>query len=242
MRIKYYFVLLLTLIMLLAVVGPVAAQDGDDPVGDPPTGEPADGEDEDVGFTHPIVILLDSYFGDTGDSDTPDDPTDPPDPADPPDPGDPTDPGDDDGEEMSVGEQIAAYHEDGMGFGVLVKFYAIATESGEACENADGDCNISVEHLVEEFNDGAGLGNIMKDYGKPSMLGIGHVRQELKEKEAEEAQAAYEEATGKTNNGNNSSNDQANGKDKDKENNGNGNDKDKENNGNDGGNGNDKKK
>src|SRR5574341_189200 len=31
-----------------------------------------------------------------------------------------------------VGEQIEAYHEDGVGFGVLVKLYAIAAESAEA--------------------------------------------------------------------------------------------------------------
>jgi hypothetical protein len=70
-----------------------------------------------------------------------------------------------------VGGEIAAYHDDGMGFGVLVKLYAIAGA-------AEG--GVSVEELVAMFKDGAGMGHIFKEYGKPGLLGVGHVRKALK--------------------------------------------------------------
>ncbi len=68
-----------------------------------------------------------------------------------------------------VGGEIAAYHDDGMGFGVLVKLYAIAGANG-----------VSVEDLVGMFKDGVGMGHIFKEYGKPGLLGVGHVRKALK--------------------------------------------------------------
>lgn len=88
-----------------------------------------------------------------------------------------------DGSLSQVSDQIAAYHEDGMGFGVLVKLYAIAQESAEECLGVvpeDGTpCETSVEELVMLFKSGVGMGQIFKDYGKPDKLGVGHVRQEL---------------------------------------------------------------
>ena len=107
-----------------------------------------------------------------------------------------------DGDLAQVSEQIAAYHEDGMGFGVLVKLYAIAQEHAEDCLTAaaeDGTTCPTVEELVALFQSGVGMGQIFKEYGKPDKLGVGHVRQEV---------------DGKTT-----------GKDKDKTNNGNGKDK-----------------
>lgn len=89
----------------------------------------------------------------------------------------------DDGTMSQVSDQIATYHEDGMGFGVLVKLYAIAQESAEECLGAipeDGTpCETSVDDLVLLFQSGVGMGQIFKDYGKPDKLGVGHVRQEL---------------------------------------------------------------
>lgn len=83
-----------------------------------------------------------------------------------------------------VGADIAAYHDDGLGFGVLVKVYAMADEAKKSCveqleEVSEGEvdpCDVSVEHLLEEFK-GMGMGQIFQLYGKPSIVGIGHVRQ-----------------------------------------------------------------
>ena len=88
-----------------------------------------------------------------------------------------------DGSLSQVSDQIAAYHEEGMGFGVLVKLYAIAQESVEECLKAIPEegipCETSVDDLVLLFQSGVGMGQIFKDYGKPDKLGVGHVRQEL---------------------------------------------------------------
>lgn len=106
---------------------------------------------------------------------------------------------------VDVGDQVAAYHEDGLGFGELTKFYAIAEESQEACEaEADAEegtdessddpaedppaedppeeeelCGITVEELVEMYLDGMSMGDIFAEFGKPAMLGVGHIRQAL---------------------------------------------------------------
>jgi len=80
-----------------------------------------------------------------------------------------------DGSLSQVSDQIAAYHDEGMGYGVLVKLYAIAQES-DLCQAPD----CSVDTLVELFQTGEiGMGQIFKEYGKPQKLGVGHVRQEL---------------------------------------------------------------
>lgn len=91
---------------------------------------------------------------------------------------------DEDGTVIEAGDQIAAYHEDGMGFGVLVKLFAMAEESQEACEDSadpEEPCGITVEELVADFQSGVGIGQLFQAYGKPAMVGVGHVRQELKE-------------------------------------------------------------
>jgi hypothetical protein len=81
-----------------------------------------------------------------------------------------------------AGDQIAAYHDDGMGFGVLVKFFAIVKQTSEACSSDPENClEVSVGQLVEEFDSGKGMGLIFKDYIKPDLLGVGHVRKALKE-------------------------------------------------------------
>lgn len=65
-----------------------------------------------------------------------------------------------------VGDEVQAYHDDGMGFGVLAKFYSWAA-----------DTDMTVEELVSMFKGHTGLGLMFQDYGKPSMLGVGHIRQ-----------------------------------------------------------------
>ena len=66
--------------------------------------------------------------------------------------------------------QIGAYHDDGMGLGVLVKLYAMADAFG-----------VPVDELIARFKDGEGLGQLFKDgdLGKPDLLGVGHVFDEL---------------------------------------------------------------
>jgi hypothetical protein len=94
-----------------------------------------------------------------------------------------------------VGEEIARYHEAGMGFGVLVKIYAMAEASVVACVKANtlatttpvasstaivpADCPSTVIVLVNAFKSGTGMGQLFKLYGKPALLGVGHVRKEL---------------------------------------------------------------
>jgi hypothetical protein len=85
-----------------------------------------------------------------------------------------------------VGDDIAAYHEDGWGFGQLVKAYAVVIEVQEACALdavEDLNCDVSVGGLLESFESGGGWGQIFKEFGKPSILGVGHVRHADKEKE-----------------------------------------------------------
>jgi hypothetical protein len=102
----------------------------------------------------------------------------------------------DDGSLQSATEEIEALHDSGMGFGVIVKLYAMAQASQEDCDpEGDGDgelaapeddpaepaaCGVTVEELVEEFRSGTGIGQLFKEFGKPDYLGVGHVRQEFK--------------------------------------------------------------
>ncbi len=85
-----------------------------------------------------------------------------------------------------VGGAIEAMHDDGMGFGVIVKLYAMAAQAEQACaagtdptavEAGTVDpCGVSVQSLADEFNSGTGMGQLFKEYGKPAYLGVGHVR------------------------------------------------------------------
>ncbi|MDH5508269.1 MAG: hypothetical protein OEZ02_13685 [Anaerolineae bacterium] len=109
------------------------------------------------------------------------------------------------GSVVDAGDEIAAYHEEGMGFGVITKIYAIAEESQEACaaaeteaaadEGTDGEtpeettCGVTVEELMAAWNDGMSMGEMFKEYGKPSMLGVGHVRNADKEKPGKSGEA-----------------------------------------------------
>jgi len=90
---------------------------------------------------------------------------------------------DESGGVVQVGSEIAAYHEDGLGFGVLVKLYAMAAASQKVCaqEESTEPCGVTVEELVEAFQSGMGMGELFKEYGKPSVLGVGHARQQTKE-------------------------------------------------------------
>ena len=90
------------------------------------------------------------------------------------------------GSVVEAGDEIAAYHDEGIGFGVLVKLYAMADEAQEACAELgaadDPACGISVEELVVQFqSEGLGMGELFQLYGKPAMTGVGHIRQDLRD-------------------------------------------------------------
>jgi hypothetical protein len=152
-------------------------------------------------FTHPVVKLLSAYFDQASEDEVvvPVDPntptTDPVDGVTPP--------------VMNesglglVGEEIAAYHEAGMGFGTLVKIYAMVKESEENCQTVSSGTPVVVEppvegapvqeactpltaaELVEKFQSGVGMGQLFQEYGKPVMHGVGHVKQEKKNQDAQ---------------------------------------------------------
>jgi len=85
-----------------------------------------------------------------------------------------------DGSVIQPGDEIAAYHEEGLGFGELVKLYAIAAKSQEGCADGAEDviepCGVTVEELVAALQSGMGMGELFKEYGRPALLGVGHVR------------------------------------------------------------------
>lgn len=99
-------------------------------------------------FEHPVVAAFRSYFGD------------------------------------AVAEEVAVYHPTGeagegekVGYGVLVKLYAMAAESQEACAVAEEPCvPVTVEELMAAYKSGVGMGELFKEYGKPSVLGVGHLK------------------------------------------------------------------
>ncbi|MBN1535629.1 MAG: hypothetical protein JW908_02770 [Anaerolineales bacterium] len=76
---------------------------------------------------------------------------------------------DESGDLVQVSDQVMAYHEAGVGFGVLVKLYSLSNASG-----------IPVAELLAEFQSGVGIGELFKSYGgKPAETGVGHVKQAL---------------------------------------------------------------
>lgn len=76
----------------------------------------------------------------------------------------------DGGDLVQVSDDVASYHAAGMGFGELVKIYSLSNATG-----------IPVEDLLTEYRSGTGMGQLFKKYGKPPQVGVGHVRQELKQ-------------------------------------------------------------
>lgn len=164
---KGIIIMALFVILLVTMTGTAAAE-GDDrldvsklkPIAVPteppavPTDEPGDNEPVN-GNVHPIAALLAAYFGRT----TPDD-----------------------GGQTDIAQQIASYHEDGIGFGVLVKLYSIVADAQDTCGTSDQGCP-TIEKLVSRFQAGEGLGNLFKEFNQPSLLGVGQVRKALEEQQ-----------------------------------------------------------
>lgn len=80
-----------------------------------------------------------------------------------------------DGSPEDAGDMIGALHDDGVGFGVIVKLYGIADASG-----------MSVEELIAEYEAGASIGDLFAKYGKPALVGVGHVRKDAANSTADE--------------------------------------------------------
>lgn len=175
MKKQNWFTLLLVICLLVGSFGAVSAQ----------TVEPPETEDEELTegelFTHPVLSVLAAYFGRDLGTETEDDGT-------VPDNG--TLPEEDD---LTVEEEIAGFHRDGMGFGVLVKLYAMAEASKLVCDaenNAGGGTPtegetveacvpLTAAELVAAFKGGMGMGQLFKEHGKPALLGVGHVKKAL---------------------------------------------------------------
>ncbi len=201
------------IVMLVSLIGSAAA-DSVTGATETPVPEATTQPVETTYFTHPIVQVLSAYFGRstpvvatpevtetaeptetaTSTEETPEViATDPTETATP----ESEMPAPEDGPDIA--EQIAAYHDAGMGFGVLVKLYAMEEASQQACAianstevSAEGDgsdavCTpITVDELVTEFQSGSGMGTLFKEYGKPALLGVGHVKQALKNQSQEQ--------------------------------------------------------
>jgi hypothetical protein len=82
-----------------------------------------------------------------------------------------------DGTLVQPGDQIAAYHDEGIGFGVIVKLYGIAAASQADCPDDPAEpCGATVDELLAAFQSGIGMGELFREYGRPATLGVGHVR------------------------------------------------------------------
>jgi hypothetical protein len=195
-------------LLLVSIVGTAAGQTGDEPTPEPVTTE------ETTTYSHPVVQILAKYFGrEDGPLTKVVETEETPDPeatADPEATPEPTDEGEDAEEAVPMDEQIAAYHEEGMGFGVLVKLYAMAEASAQACLDEvepeavgatdepgtdapeDACTPLTVDELVEQFKGGVGMGQLFKEHGKPALLGVGHVKKELKNLETQEPETVDE--------------------------------------------------
>lgn len=96
---------------------------------------------------------------------------------------------------LNTADDIEALHEEGLGFGVIVKLYSLAQMAQEQCSekatsqessqsevpNGVDPCTIDVDYLVEQFmTKHIGLGQLYKltELGKPNLLGVGHVRKD----------------------------------------------------------------
>ena len=214
MKIKKILSVLLVFILVFATVGTAFAQD--EGPNDPDAGDVDDGDDQDGGddgdgegghdgdWTHPIVALFQAYFDslnaddgeDTGDGEgngesNGDDCL-----------GDDCDTG---GGEMSFGEQIGAYHEDGIGFGLLANLLALTELSQANCSAGDGEgseptdsegetaCGASLDELVESFKSGNGFSQLYKDYGKPDEHGVGFIHKAVDDSNGRGKSSSYEE-------------------------------------------------
>ncbi len=68
-------------------------------------------------------------------------------------------------------QEINDYHNQGIGYGVLVKLYSLSNAS-----------STSVADLIAQFKGGSGMGQLYKEYGgKPETVGVGQAKQKVKQ-------------------------------------------------------------
>jgi hypothetical protein len=114
--------------------------------------------------------------------------------------------------------EIAAYHDDGIGYGVLANLEGISA----ACKEAGGlDCP-SLADLVDQFKSGVGLGELYKDCeGCDLQHGIGWIKKAIKCAEDSSSGACKDKDVKPENaNVNNAVGNENSNKNKNKENNG----------------------
>ena len=184
MKLNKLLSLLIVFVLMFAAVGIALAEEGvpGDTTGtcDPLTTDCPEEPEEGLDWVHPIVAILATYMeNQQGDTTEPEEPTCDPlvEECPPEEPEEPTcDPLVEEcpetpelPEPLSFAEEVAALHDEGVGFGVLVK---LLTLSGR------GETPLTT--LVEEFKSGQGFKQIYEDYGTPTKRGVGQVRQELK--------------------------------------------------------------
>jgi hypothetical protein len=74
-------------------------------------------------------------------------------------------------------EVVAGLHEDqDLGFGEITKLLQIVVEAQASCTLEGVNCDVTLEGLVAEYKAGVGMGELFQKYGKPDLLGVGHVR------------------------------------------------------------------
>jgi hypothetical protein len=184
----------LALVMVLAFTTPIFADGEGDLVETPETVEETSNF-----FDHPIIKLIAEFFKDlfnpqpevggedlpgeepgfeepSGGDDLPEgDPE--PDPVPDPEP-------DPELEPLIIPEEaVAAMHKDeDLGFGEIVKLMGILESAQATCAESGGTdevaCGVTLESLIAEYKDGAGMGELFENYGKPENLGVGHIRKE----------------------------------------------------------------
>jgi hypothetical protein len=181
--------LLIAAVMLMAATVPVFADTGEEPVVDPVVVA----EETSSFLNHPIIKLLASFFSNLFQPAV-EEPVEGDDVVPPPSDGTEDDEGlGDEGEgtvedplPVIVPEEVIAELHEGqdLGFGEITKLLQIVVEAQASCTLEGVNCDVTLEGLVAEYKAGVGMGELFQKYGKPDLLGVGHVRKaaDLKEK------------------------------------------------------------
>ncbi|MBT3239930.1 MAG: hypothetical protein HON98_04475 [Chloroflexi bacterium] len=82
--------------------------------------------------------------------------------------------------ESEFTEQVAGYHEYGIGFGVLAKLLMVSLDSQdceETPEPVESVCNpVTFDELIALYLDGMSIGEVFETYGKPVNPGVGGLK------------------------------------------------------------------
>jgi hypothetical protein len=82
-----------------------------------------------------------------------------------------------DGEVVDATAIIMGLRDQGLGYGVIVKMISMSEEFG-----------VDLDQLVQEFKEEhVGIGQLFKEHGKPSKLGVGHIRKAMNDQDDSES-------------------------------------------------------